>query len=263
MSILYFFISFFASIIGAISGIGGGIIIKPVLDTTGILSVSTISFLSGCTVLSMSIVSLIRSRKSEVTLDFKRTTFLGMGAAAGGLLGKYLFDFIKRMAENENKVGLVQAVVLLLMTVGVFFYVTYKDKIKTYNIYNVFFSVAAGLTLGLLSSFLGIGGGPINIAFLYFFFSMAPKTAALNSLYVIMISQLTSLVFTIATNNVGTFPPMALILMIAGAILGALLGSKIVKRFTQQQVDLFFRILMLVIIAINIYNIVRFAIVIG
>lgn len=260
MSILYFFISLLASTIGAISGIGGGVIIKPVLDATGTLSVSTISFLSGCTVLSMAIVSLLRNRKSGVKLDLKRTTYLGLGAAVGGLLGKYLFDLLKQTVGNEDKVGLVQAIALLLMTIGVFFYVTYKEKIKVYNIYNKLFCLIAGLALGLISSFLGIGGGPINIALLYFFFSMSPKTAALNSIYIILISQITSFVFTVGTNNVPTFSPFVLITMIVGGISGALLGSQIVKKLTQKQVDLFFRMLMLVIIAINVYNIVNFSI---
>ncbi|HQN63187.1 MAG TPA: sulfite exporter TauE/SafE family protein, partial [Flexilinea sp.] len=63
MTLLFFFLSLAASTIGAISGIGGGIIIKPVLDATHALSISTISFLSSCTVLSMSCVSILRNRK--------------------------------------------------------------------------------------------------------------------------------------------------------------------------------------------------------
>ena len=51
-SMLFSVVSFLASIAGAICGIGGGVIIKPALDLLGWASVSTISFLSGCTVLS-------------------------------------------------------------------------------------------------------------------------------------------------------------------------------------------------------------------
>ena len=54
---LYFIflaVSFFASVVGAICGIGGGVLIKPLLDAFGVLSVASISSLSGCTVLSMS-----------------------------------------------------------------------------------------------------------------------------------------------------------------------------------------------------------------
>ncbi|MBQ2105458.1 MAG: sulfite exporter TauE/SafE family protein, partial [Lachnospiraceae bacterium] len=57
--VLVFAICFLASVIGAICGIGGGVIIKPALDAFGIMDVSTISFLSGCTVLSMTTYSVI------------------------------------------------------------------------------------------------------------------------------------------------------------------------------------------------------------
>ena len=53
--------------------------------------------------------------------------------------------------------------------------------------------VAVGLTLGIMSSFLGIGGGPINLVVLYFFFSMETKVAAQNSLYIILIFQITGI----------------------------------------------------------------------
>ena len=44
--VIFCLICFFASIIGAICGIGGSVIIKPVLDAFGIMDVATISFLS-------------------------------------------------------------------------------------------------------------------------------------------------------------------------------------------------------------------------
>ena len=58
MEIMVLAIAFGASVVGAICGIGGGVIIKPLLDSFGIASVSEISFLSGCTVLSMSCYSV-------------------------------------------------------------------------------------------------------------------------------------------------------------------------------------------------------------
>ena len=52
--VIFLAVSFGASVVGAICGIGGGVLIKPLLDAFGVLSVASISFLSGCTVLSMS-----------------------------------------------------------------------------------------------------------------------------------------------------------------------------------------------------------------
>ena len=44
--LIFFLVSLLASVVGAICGIGGGVIIKPVLDLLHLESVSTISFLS-------------------------------------------------------------------------------------------------------------------------------------------------------------------------------------------------------------------------
>lgn len=61
MDILFFAVSFFSSIVGAICGIGGGVVIKPVLDLLRMGEPSTINFLSGCTVLSMSLYSVSKA----------------------------------------------------------------------------------------------------------------------------------------------------------------------------------------------------------
>ena len=50
MLVIFFIVSFLSSTIGAICGIGGGIIIKPVLDSLNVLEVSKVSLLSSCTV---------------------------------------------------------------------------------------------------------------------------------------------------------------------------------------------------------------------
>ena len=44
---IYFFTALAASFIGAVSGIGGGVIMKPVLDSMGEFPPAAASFLSG------------------------------------------------------------------------------------------------------------------------------------------------------------------------------------------------------------------------
>lgn len=103
-SLLFFIVSFIASIAGAICGMGGGVIIKPVLDVFGWTSVSTISFLSSCTVLSMSCYSVGRSMLAKDSkVDLKIGTSLAIGAAMGGVLGKQLFTLIKEMFPGNLK----------------------------------------------------------------------------------------------------------------------------------------------------------------
>ena len=253
-------VCFFSSVVGAICGIGGGVIIKPVLDATGVMAVTTVSFLSGCTVLSMSVVSLYKNLKAKHTFVFDKAfaTVLALGGVVGGLTGKELYQGNNSRLEDSSRVGAVQPFVLMIVTVGTLAYTIRKEKIHTKNVQSRAVIFGIGIILGILSSFLGIGGGPINLVVLFFFFSMETKQAALYSIYVIMFSQISSLLSTVFKNNVPPFEPQILILMIACGVLGGLAGSKINKKIENRTVDKLFMGLMAVIICINIYNIFRY-----
>ena len=124
-------VCFAASIVGAICGIGGGVIIKPVLDSFGVLDVTAISFLSGCTVLSMTTYSVLKNKISgESHVSMKTGLPLAIGAAAGGLIGKWLFSYVKSLSSDPNKVGAVQALCLLIVTLGTLIsvYLTTSDE---------------------------------------------------------------------------------------------------------------------------------------
>ena len=110
-----------------------------------------------------------------------------------------------------------------------------------------------------MSSFLGIGGGPINLVVLAYFFSMSTKEAALSSLYIIMFSQITSFVQTCVTGTIPDIQIESLVVMIAGGILGGTIGSRINKKISEENVNKLFIFLMAVIVVINVYNAVKFA----
>ena len=258
---IFILISFLASVIGCICGIGGGVIIKPIMDAFHIYSVSTISFMSGCIVLSMTAYSVIKTQLShESVIEKGSSTWLGIGAALGGLAGKQLFDIIKTASENPDAVGAVQAAALFALTLATIIYTVNKSKIKTHSITSGTVCAVIGLALGMMSSFLGIGGGPINLVVLYFFFSMDTKTAAQNSLYIILISQLVSLLFTIVTGAVPEFPAPLLGVMILCGILGGVVGRKINKKIDNAAVDKLFIGLLTVIMFVCVYNYMQYAV---
>lgn len=260
MNIFYFFVSFLASVAGAVCGIGGGVIMKPVLDMLGLAGISAISFLSGCTVLSMSCYSVGRSILSkENTVDFKVSTPLAIGAAIGGAAGKQLFSSIMNLLPNQDSVGMIQSICLVVITIGTFIYTIFKDKIRTYHIKSIVVCCIIGLVLGIISSFLGIGGGPINLVILFFFFSMDTKTSAQNSIYIILFSQVTSLAATLITNTVPEFHFIALALMIFGGIGGGIAGKYLNKRMNNHAVDKLFLYLMGAIILISFFNAVKYS----
>ena len=256
MEMLFFAVCFLASIVGAICGIGGGVIIKPLLDALKILDVSQISFLSGCTVLSMSAYSVIKSKlggKNEI--DTATVLPIAIGGAIGGIVGKWLFSFVKSLGDNPNKVGVVQAACLLIVTIFTLIYTIFKDKIATKKLKGLPILVAVGLFLGIMSSFLGIGGGPINLVVLFYLFSMSTKEAVITSLYIIFISQIASLGTSIITNTIPNFPIKVLVVMVTGGILGGVVGRIVNKKIADKTVDKLFIGLMAVMIGINIYNI--------
>lgn len=252
-------VSLLASTVGAIAGIGGGVIIKPVLDSLQMMDVSTISFLSGCTVLSMSMYNAVKSYVSKDRgLRMETALPLGVGAALGGVSGKYLFSYIKSLFENSSRVGAVQAVCLIIVTVLTFIYTLKPSIIRSRQVKNAVVSIVTGLLLGLISAFLGIGGGPINLMVLSVLYSMNMKDAAKNSLIVIFISQLASLIATVATRTVPSFDPLTLALMVVCGILGGMLGRKLNKKMSSENVKVLFLITMAVIILLSIKNLVYY-----
>ena len=255
--VLYFLVCLIATTVGAISGVGGGVVIKPVFDAVAGMSVSQVSFLSGCTVLAMTIVSLLRSRGEKIEL--KRGTLLAVGGAVGGLLGKVVFDWVKSLTGNDGLVGVVQSVIMIVLTAGVGVYMAFREKIRTKSVQNAALCVIIGLALGVMSAFLGIGGGPINLVVLYYFFSMDTKQAALHSIYVIFFSQAASFVSSLAMQNVPAFDPVTLVVMVVGGVAGGFLGRAFNKKMSARQVDVLFSVLLAVITLISVYNLVHYA----
>jgi len=223
------------------------------------MSVSAISFLSGCTVLSMSFYSVLKSKLNhDSVIDMGITTYLGIGAAVGGIVGKQAFQYVQNLFPDANTVGAVQAIVLMLVTIGTLIYTINKKKIKTLQLRSKLVCIIIGLLLGIMSSFLGIGGGPINLVVLYYFFSMETKVAAQNSIYIIFLSQIASFIMSVVTNTIPNVSIIVLVGMILCGLTGSAIGRIINAKIASDVVDKLFMGLMCVIILICCYNMYQF-----
>lgn len=133
LQILAYGITYFACLIGTLSGMGGGIVIKPVLDATGQMSVVAVTFLSGVTVIVMAMWTLGKTfLLRESVLSVRNTMFLAVSAAVGGLFGKQVFSMTAAHFTEPDKAGGVQATQLfeatMILVMG----------ISTYNIFGFF-----------------------------------------------------------------------------------------------------------------------------
>ena len=100
-------------------------------DAFNILSVSSINFLSGSTVLGMSCYSMIKNTMSgEMLVDSEIGTPLAVGAALGGVFGKWLFQSVSETFANKDMVGAVQASCLLVITADACLY--HKKRSNSY-----------------------------------------------------------------------------------------------------------------------------------
>jgi len=259
MALLVFFVCLAASVVGGVCGIGGGVVIKPVLDAMGIMSVSAVSFLSGITVLSMSGVSLALRRRKEAFEPGRCGWLLAAGAAVGGVLGQQTFAAIRAHAGQDVLLGLLQAVLLALVTLATLLYTLFiHPHHHGMKVTNPLACLGLGLALGVCSAFLGIGGGPLNLAVLYAFFDMSPREAGNHSLNCIFLSQTASLITTLLTGSLPAFSPAYLVLMAAAGVLGGRLGTRLHRRLSDGQCAALFSMMMGVIIAICLYNAARF-----
>src|SRR5574344_292330 len=90
-----------ASVLGAMAGIGGGVIIRPALDAFNYFDNSVITnMLSAFCVLAVALTSVTKHAISKTKFDTSATLFLGIGAVIGGVAGQYLFNIVK---DNSNK----------------------------------------------------------------------------------------------------------------------------------------------------------------
>lgn len=264
MPAVFFLVSMSASVVGAICGIGGGVIIKPFLDMLGLAGVAEASFLSGVTVLAMSSYSVSKSMKArDGLLEMAITTPLAVGAIVGGVVGKSLFSLVRAAYGNPAMAGIFQSACLLALVLGTLAYTLFAGRIQTLRLRGWGIGLCIGLVLGFFSSFLGIGGGPMNLVVLAYFYSMEVKTAAQNSLYIILFSQAANLLWTIIRGDVPEFSVLALVVMVAGGICGGVLGRRINAHISSHTVDRLFQILLFVIMAICVFNIRQFAVAAG
>lgn len=254
---LYFLIALGATTVGALTGMGGGVIIKPLMDMLQGYDVQTIGILSSITVFTMSQVSIGKHLLAKTKIPFRAAVPLAVGSTAGGLLGERLLGAAVEAAVTSAAVTAVQNAALALLILMVFLYMKNKNRIRGYELNGVPAALLTGMFLGMCSSFLGIGGGPINVAVMIFLFSCSTKTATACSLVTILFAQASKLACVALTTGFGGFDLSIAPLMAAGAVAGGVLGAGMNRRFSEDAVDRTFNAVQLLVLGIAVFNIVK------
>lgn len=107
--------------------------------------------------------------------------------------------------------------------------------------------VLLGVTVGVFSGLLGVGGGVILVPVLVLVMHVAQKRAQATSLVMVMMAGLVGGLTYALSGEVAWIPAG---LLMTGGVLGTLLGTRIMQRTPDQRLQLLFALLMLAVAAL-------------
>jgi len=220
--LLYLLIGIPVGMAGALLGIGGGIVIVPVL--TFIMGFSPLQAVGTSMVVVMlnSISGAVGYlRKKMVCL--KAALLFSIASVPGALLGGYVSDFLRGRA-----LFLIFGIFFCWLSVKMFFKSTKKDKIdqstKTPENFNWKLGSACSIAIGFAASILGIGGGVFHVPMMNSVLKFPYKVAVATSTFIL---ALTAVAGSLSHAYMGHVIWEAALSLGAGAIIGAQLGVKL------------------------------------
>lgn len=252
--ILYFSIIIFSNTIGAVSGMGGGVIIKPILDRFSTDPLAAINFYSSFAVFVMAVTTTINEiRRKSINIEWSDALFLAIGSVLGGIVGDSIFSEILSILHDDRLVNLIQIILVVVSLILAIFYAR-PGKFMVNKKWRRPIFLCLGVFLGSLSTFLGIGGGPINVAVLIFIFKFKPKKAALYSIVSILFSQVIKLAINVPHVAELHLQVILLPVILVAAITGGMLGSNLSTRLSEKGVLIFYKLIVIFVIGLNLYN---------
>ena len=223
-------IGLIAGILGSMIGVGGGIIISPVLTFLG-LPPAQVAGTSLFAVSSTSISSTIayaKSKKIQYMLGIK----MALLSIPGAIIGSYF--------STEIDPGYFK-IILAIILVGTGIYLMFKKEIINGNSLSfnstwvkvLFYS--STFVAGFISSLFGVGGGVIYVPLMIMIIGLTMHLAAPTSQFVLMITSLVGLSIHIILGNPQYLPA---VLLSIGAFTGAQIGSRLTSKLSEQKLRL-------------------------
>lgn len=257
-----------SAIIGAIVGIGGGIIIVPTLIFLGehallhgitpqtAIGTSTVILIS--TGLSASIAYLKNKQA-----DLKNAFIFMIGIIPGAIAGAYFSQFLTIHSFNLYFGMFLIFMSIILMVRNRFkpiklfqneaYTKTFTDKEGKVYHYSIapIPAVIATFFVGCLTGLFGIGGGALMTPLMIIVFLMPPHIAVGTSMIMIFVSSLTGATSHIIQGHVMWGYTVVLII---ASIIGANIGVKVNKNIKSDTVVLLLR---LILMALGVYLIIK------
>lgn len=184
-----------AGFFSGLFGVGGGIVIVPLLVMLLAFPQRLASGTSLAAILPTAVAgSLGYAMRDEV--DWIAAGCLAVGAIAGSLIGTWL---LQRISQQWLRWGFIAF--QLVMAVSLFLLVPSRDAELDYTVGSVLALIALGLFTGTLSGLLGVGGGVIVVPMMMLLFGMGDLLAKGTSLVMMIPTSITGTLSNLRRNN--------------------------------------------------------------
>ena len=249
-ALLLVILGFVAGLLGALTGIGGGVLLTPILALHFGIPIREAIGASLVAVITTSAASSSVHLQRHTT-DIRLGMTLELATALGAAVMAYLVGYFNRSALE----GLFAAFLLY----SSFMILGKRGKangdedtspslngdvvIPPYEPQRYPLGLGASLIAGALSGLLGIGGGPIKVPVMFIFMNVPLMVATATSNFMIGVTAAAS---AIVYYRRGDIEPQIAAPLAVGVFLGSLLGARLAPRIDT-------RIVMYLLVAVMLY----------
>jgi uncharacterized protein len=234
VAVLLMILGFFAGLLGALTGIGGGVLLTPILALYFGIPIREAIGTSLVAVITTSAASSSVHLQRHTT-DIRLGMTLELATAFGAAVTAYLVGYFNRnFLEGLFAAFLLYSAITILTKGGKIRpddesapNVNGEVSIPPYEPKNYPLGMGASLIAGGLSGLLGIGGGPIKVPVMYLFMNVPLMVATATSNFMIGVTAAASAMVYYRRGDilVQYAAPLSV-----GVFMGSLLGARLAPR---------------------------------
>jgi len=250
VTILLVVLGFFAGLLGALTGIGGGVLLTPILALHFGIPIRQAIGTSLVAVITTSAASSSVHLQRHTT-DIRLGMTLELATSFGAAVTAYLVGYFNRSVLEGLFAGfLLYSAITILVRHGK---IKAADEplpatngealIPPYEPQRYPLGLAASLVAGGLSGLLGIGGGPIKVPVMFIFMNVPLMVATATSNFMIGVTAAASAIVYYRRGDI--LIPYAAPLAV-GVFVGSLLGARLAPRIHS-------KVVMYLLVAIMFY----------
>ena len=251
-------------------GVGGGFLITPLLFFIGIPPAVAVA--TGANQVVASSISGVLAHLRRKTVDLRMGTVLLIGGLIGSTGGILLFQFLTRLGQVDLFVQL--AYVLFLGVIGTLMLqeslrslyrsskpgakrrklhqhtwvhaLPLKMKFRVSGLYiSVIPPLLVGISVGVLSAVMGVGGGFIMVPAMIYLLGMPTKVVVGTSLFqIIFVTAYTTVAHAVTSHSVDV---MLAFFLIIGGVVGAQFGTQIGVKLKAEQLRILLALLVIAV----------------